>query len=132
MKNQNLKTTLALFSIIAVILACNLPGQATPAPLATEPPATEEIVAVVDTATSAPPTEIPIQHQIVPVSLPDSRSGHAGDYDSSSTAPLKKSNGGDRFTFEQFERPFNANTMDVYFPNLDIVDTFVFQDNTWI
>ena len=29
-----------------------------------------------------------------------------------------------------FERPFNANTMDVYFLYLDIVDTFVYQDNT--
>jgi hypothetical protein len=82
--------------------------------------------------TSAPPTEIVIQHQQLPVDLPADRSSHAGDYDSSTTASQKTAAGGDRFTFERFERPFNANTMDVYFSQLDIVDTLVFQDDTWI
>ena len=134
MKKQSLKTTFALLAIIAAVLACSFPS-ATEIP-ATDLPATElpstEVVSVVDTATSSPPTEIPIQHQIIPVSLPEFRSSHAGDYDSSVTAKDKKSNGGDRFTFERFERPFNANTMDVYYPELDIVDTFVYQDTTWI
>lgn len=135
MKRRNLRTLFASISILAAVLACNIPSSATQVP-ATDLPATElpstEIVAVVNTATSSPPTEIPIQHQIIPISLPGSRSGHAGDYDSSVTAAQKKSNGGDRFTFEKFERPFNANTMDIYFPELDIVDTFVFQDDTWV
>jgi hypothetical protein len=132
MKTIKFSPLVAVIAILAAIMACNLPGStdATPPP-ATEPPATE-LVAVVDTPTSPPPTEIPIQHTTIPVSLPENRSGHAGDYDSSVTATQKKSNGGDRFTFEQFERPFNANTMDVYYPNLDIIDTFVFQDDTWI
>ena len=128
MKHNHQKFSMAVLSIIASILACNIPGSATETP-ATQPPATE-LVTVVDTA--VPPTEIPIKHQVFPVNLPENRSGHAGDYDSSKTANLKKSNGGDRFTFEQFERPFNANTMDVYYPNLDIIDTFVFQDDTWL
>ena len=128
MKKRNLKTMFALFSILAAILACNTPGSATEAPATESPP---EVVPLADTA-SPPPGEIPIQHQIVPVSLPESRSGHAGDYDSSVTAEEKKSNGGDRFTFERFERPFNANTMDVYFPELDIVDTYAYQDDTWV
>ncbi|HUG33886.1 MAG TPA: hypothetical protein VMJ90_03885, partial [Anaerolineales bacterium] len=132
MKKKNFKRSLIIMVVFAILSACNLPSsqEATPPP-ATQPPATE-LVTVVDTATSPPPTEIPILHTTIPVSLPDNRSGHAGDYDSSVTAEQKKSNGGDRFTFEQFERPFNANTMDVYFPNLDIIDTFVFQDDTWI
>ncbi len=120
---------IALSILLTAILACNIPGSGTEPP-ATQPPATE-LVTVVDTAVP-PPTENPIQHQVFPVNLPENRSGHAGDYDSSKTANLKKSNGGDRFTFEQFERPFNANTMDVYYPNLDIIDTFVFQDDTWL
>jgi len=129
---KNIRVSLTFMAVLAILTACNLPGsqEATPPP-ATQPPATE-LVQVVDTATSAPPTEIPIQHQVFPVSLPENRSGHAGDYDSSVTADQKKSNGGDRFSFEQFERPFNANTMDVYFPNLDIIDTFVYQDDTWV
>jgi len=131
MKRRSAKSPLALTVVILAVLACNIPSAATEVP-ATEPPPTELVVVVANTATSSPPTEIPIQHQIIPVSLPENRSGHAGDYDSSATAAEKKSNGGDRFTFERFERPFNANTMDVYFPNLDIIDTFVFQDDTWV
>jgi hypothetical protein len=132
MKRRTTRGSLTFIAIIATLTACNLPGSqdATPPP-ATQPPATE-LVTVVDTATSPPPTEIPIQHTIFPVALPENRSGHAGDYDSSVTAEQKKSNGGDRFTFEQFERPFNANSMDVYYPNLDIIDTFVYQDDTWV
>ncbi len=133
MKRRSVKGIVSFATVILTILACNVPSGATEVP-ATEPPATE-LVTVVDTATSpAPPpsTEIPIQHQDFPVSLPIERSGHAGDYDSSVTANLKKANGGDRFTFERFERPFNANTMDIYYPELDIVDTFVYQDRTWL
>jgi hypothetical protein len=132
MKKSKLLSLVTGVSLLAVFTACSPPGSnpATPPP-ATEPPATE-LVVVVDTATSPPPTEIPIQHQVFPVSLPANRSDHAGDYDSSVTAEEKKSNGGDRFTFERFERPFNARTMDVYFPELDIVDTFLYQDQTWI
>jgi hypothetical protein len=119
--------------ILAALTACNLPGSqsATQAP-ATSLPATELALVTADTPTSSPPTEIPVQHQVFPDSLPENRSSHAGDYDSSITADQKKANGGDRFTFEKFERPFNANTMDVYFPNLDIIDTFVYQDDTWM
>ncbi len=128
MKSLNRKSTLAGITMLAVMLACNVPSSATEVP-ATPPPT--ELVTVVDTLTP-PPSEIPIQHQVFPVDLPASRSGHAGDNDSSKTANQNKSNGGDRFTFEQFERPFNANTMDIYYPNLDIIDTFVYQDDTWL
>jgi len=85
--------------------------------------------------TSAPVTaaETPvIQHQNVPSELPSERSSHAGDHDSSVTAVQKRADGGDRFTFGRFERPFNANTMDVYYPYLDIQDTLFYQDDTWI
>lgn len=132
MKRQNLKTTFALIAIISAMLACNIPSAATEVPATELPAPATEIVSVIDTATSSPPTEIPIQHNIIPISLPENRSGHAGDYDSSVTAKEKKSNGGDRFTFEKFERPFNSSTMDVYYPNLDIIDTFVYQDGTWL
>ncbi len=85
-------------------------------------------------ATSAPGTQPPptIQHSMVPVNLPSSRSGHAGDQDSSVTARQKKAPGGDKFSQDMFERPFNANTMDTYFPYLDIQDTLVYEDDTWV
>ncbi len=122
------KILLAHFALTVTILACGAPA----APEVPEgaPPATD-VVAV--TAAPAPTaTATLIQHQIIPVSLPANRSDHAGDYDSSKTAEENKSNGGDRFTFEQFERPFNANSMDVYFPELDILDTYVYEDDIWV
>ncbi|WKZ46240.1 MAG: hypothetical protein QY306_10520 [Anaerolineales bacterium] len=130
MKQRTVRINVAWVAIVLAALACNIPSSSTEVPT-TQPPATE-LVAVIDTATSPPPTEIPIQHQVFPVNLPENRSGHAGDYDSSVTASEKKANGGDRFTFERFERPFNSNTMDIYYPELDIVDTFVYEDATWM
>ena len=131
MKRQSHKTILILFVTFATILACNMPSQATPTEAPVVEPSATLISPVIETPVP-PPTEIGIQHTIIPANLPENRSSHAGDYDSSATADEKKSNGGDRFTFERFERPFNANTMDIYYPELDIVDTFVFQDETWL
>jgi hypothetical protein len=122
MKFTNLRIALFMSAMLIVILACGAPAAD-----ATEVPTTEP-----SGGTTPPPTELPIQHQVIPVSLPADRSSHAGDFDSSTTAAKKASAGGDRFTFGRFERPFNANTMDVYFPEIDIVDTLVFQDETWI
>lgn len=130
MKHKNIRSLIAGITIFASILACNVPGSATEVPTL-QVPVTGPTTAV-NTPTQQPPTEIPIQHQVFPVSLPVDRSSHAGDYDSSVTAAEKKSNGGDRFTFERFERPFNTSTMDIYYPNLDIIDTFVYQDDTWL
>lgn len=110
-------------AMLIVILACGAPASGSTTPL----PATD-----VPGGVTTPPTDLPVQHQVIPVNLPVDRSSHAGDFDSSTTAAQKASAGGDRFTFGHFERPFNANTMDVYFPEIDIVDTLVFQDETWI
>lgn len=118
----------AMFIVMMVLLAaCS--GKATTVPATEAPisiPATEEVIA------SPIPTETPsVTHTIIPVSLPVEHSNHAGDYDSSTTADKKEAPGGDRFTFGMFERPFNANTMDVYFPNLDIIDLTVYKDDIW-
>lgn len=130
MKRRSVKGILSLATVILTILACNVPSGATEVP-ATESPATE-LVTVVDTASPPPATELPIQHQVYPVNLPQDQSGRALDNNSSKTAKQNKANGGDRFTFEKFERPFNSNSMDSYFPEIDIIDTSVFQDNDWI
>jgi hypothetical protein len=83
-------------------------------------------------STGAPASTVPVQHQAVPAELPDQRNSHAADQDSSSVADKKRALGGDRFTFDQFERPFNADTMDVYFPYLDLQDASIYQDDTWV
>jgi hypothetical protein len=124
MKKQNLKLKLAQILIIGATLACNaqIVTKATPTPVIM--PATN--------LESSFPADASTDNQIVPVSLPLSRSDHTGNYDSSTTAEFKKSAGGDRFTYERFERPFNASTMDAYFPHLDIVDALTYQDDMWL
>jgi hypothetical protein len=129
MKQKRSRLSVAVIAIFMIMLACT--GSAPEAP-STQPSAATTLVTVTEFLTHPPPTEILIQHQVFPVNLPETRIGKAADQDSSVTSNQKKSNGGDRFSFEQFERPFNANTMDIYYPNLDIIDTYVFQDETWI
>jgi hypothetical protein len=129
MKQKRTKITTAVIAMVAVTLACSGSGSEV---TSTPPPTAVQLVTVAGPPTDSPPAEAPIQHQVFPVNLPPSPSGNAGDQDSSFTADQKKSNGGDKFTFEEFERPFNADTMDVYYPNLDIIETHVLQDNTWI
>ncbi len=81
-------------------------------------------------AVEPPVVEPPVvPANVVPVTLPEAVSGHAADQVSESGKDIA---GGDRFTYGQFERPFNSESMDAYFPSLDIVDTVVHQDDSWL
>jgi hypothetical protein len=121
--------TLFLMLLLLVMTACGIPLKTPGAPTflpAEVPISGGEGQPSDNPATSAPPTTSPN----APASLPENRSSHAGDYDSSETK--KGAPGGDRFTFGRYERPFNANTMDQYLAHLDIVDTTAYQDEKWI
>lgn len=78
------------------------------------------------------PTELPVVHLTVPGELPAERENHAGDYNSADTAKRKQAPGGDKVSKNSYERPFNAFTMDTYYPFLDIVDSEAYMDDTWI
>ena len=111
---------------IIAALACNAQTNlSTPTSTAPVPP------------TTAPPTTAPRTPSVTkqkagaPTSIPDTRADQAGDPDSSIDAHKKMVPGGDTFVNDLFERPFNPNTMDTYFPNYDIVDTQGFKDDTW-
>jgi len=130
MKINSLVSYLVILPAI-ILAACSAP--ASPQTTAS----TEEAVAatempVGDAPVDAPPTEISITHNDIPVNLPETPNGVAADFDSSKVLPSDSLVGGDRFTFGRFERPFNANTMDIYFPEIDIINTEAFQDETWI
>ncbi len=71
------------------------------------------------------------QAGVSPVDLPASRLDEGGDVNSIKNAKKKSVSGGDIFIDGLFERPFNANTMDTYFPYLDITDTQGYKDDTW-
>lgn len=133
MNSAKLRVTLALTALLIFIIACGAPSAASPD--ATKPATTEEATETeaTESAPAAAPSSSPsIQHTDIPVSLPELQSGQAADFDSSKVLENKTPIGGDRFTFGRFERPFNANTMDVYYSELDIVNTEVFQDDLWI
>jgi hypothetical protein len=102
-------------------LACSVgvPGPATEAPPA--PPA------------AAPPAATPTEvfQGAMPVGLPGERADQAGDIDSSPNAHRAIVSGGDVFVHGLYERPFNPDPMDKYFPYLDIVDTQGYKDETW-
>ena len=80
---------------------------------------------------SSPTQGATSQSSIVPVVLPATRLDQASDVNSSSMATAKSVSGGDVFVQGLYERPFNANTMDTYFPYMDIVDFQGFKDDTW-
>ena len=114
--------------LFLAIIACT--SAATPA---AETMIQTEIVPVTGATPTLVITEVPIvQHQTIPGELPVDWAGYVGDHDSSATAGQNRAPGGDRFTFNRFERPFNAEGMDVYFPYLDIQEASIYQDETWV
>ncbi len=130
MNNPKFRISFLLMSVLVFVLACGIPAATSTEVAETEAPA------ATDAPTESAPSPIDatpdIQHTDFPINLPENQSGQAGDFDSSKVLENKTLIGGDRFTYGRFERPFNANTMDIYFSQLDIVDTKVHQDDNWI
>jgi hypothetical protein len=131
MRNVFKNFVVTSFVVLFLLSGCNFGAQA--------PSDTVEVVEVAAPAdTPVPAVEVVsqpaagIEHTDIPAGLPDQSSGKAGDFDSSTVLDANSLIGGDRFTYNRFERPFNSDTMDVYFSQIDIVNTEVFQDEMWI
>lgn len=122
MKQQSrVRIPWAIVVLMLSALACNvgLTGAATQVP--TEAPPSAE----------APPAATEAFQGAMPVGLPAERSDQASDVDSSPNAYRKMVSGGDVFVHGLYERPFNRDPMDKYFPYLDIVDAQGYKDDTW-
>lgn len=123
------KNRVAILVLMISALACTTSGEVPPTAIPTE---------VVSQAITPVPTEVVIQatptveHKAKPGEIPELQSGVVGDQDSSLTADQKRAPGGDRFTFTRFERPFNANAMDIYFPSIDIQGAIFYEDEQWL
>jgi hypothetical protein len=65
----------------------------------------------------------------MPGTPPSSGGEKFGDHSTVSSLNKARALLGDRFTLGKFERPYNANTMDVYFPHLDIDHVVVYPDD---
>ena len=110
--------------LVAAALACN--GVATP-PAASTPTVGNP------NPQPLPPTSVSpqVDAALAPGDLPAKRADQGGDVNSSPDATHKTVPGGDVFVNGLYERPFNANTMDKYFPYLDIVNFQGYKDDTW-
>lgn len=133
---------LPLAVLLAALLAC---GPFVAAPTATEVsgqnpiPTSGEVQPLVATDTTQPAavevptnTNTPITHLMTPGEPPAGMLSEITDRDSSEYAPEHRTIGGENFSVNFFERPFNANTMDVYFPDLDITRTKLSRDDNWV
>lgn len=136
MKPMTVLFSVALVATLA-LAACSpqvTPEAAQPgAPAA--PAATEaQVGAPPAAAPEASPTVGPsgIQHATAPGGLPEGKGKFLGDQSTVSSLNKGRALVGDRFTLGKFERPYNANTMDVYLPYLDIVSANLYQDATWV
>jgi hypothetical protein len=111
----------ALLMLFLTIIACT--GT-------TKPTAVPSLVPTVSSpATSVEPSPTP--QGVSPVDLPSQRLDETNDANSSSMATAKSVSSGDAFVQGLFERPFNASTMDTYFPYMDIVNISGFKDDIW-
>lgn len=134
-----------LFVAILLILACSLPSTPPPNPDNQEAEI-RDAVAGTQTALvlAAPPQATPVPslelatatpnivHLTTPGEPPSYYESWIIDRDSSSTAPQRAANGGENFSVNLYERPFNANTMDIYYPDLDIKNARLDRKGTWV
>jgi hypothetical protein len=111
------RSILTLVVLLATALACQ--GTSNSGPVSSIP-----------ASSSTSPSAI-ANSGVSPVDLPASRSDQASDVNSSSNATKRQVSGGDSFVQGLYERPFNANTMDKYFPYIDIIETQGFKDDAW-
>jgi hypothetical protein len=83
-------------------------------------------------ASTETPTSTPIVHTLVPGELPASFLSEVTDRDSSATGAQMRVIGGENFTKNLYERPFNGNPMNTYFPDLDITRARLLRDSQWL
>jgi hypothetical protein len=125
--------------LVLTLLACNLSQQvATNAP-AGDTPGVVETPLVVGVTEAPPLVDVPtdtltptIAHLTIPGELPGSWLSEITDRDTSAVAGEKRAIGGENYSVNLFERPYNANMMDKYFPDLDIVRARLYEDMQWV
>lgn len=115
--------------VITVIIT--QPATETPSP---SPQPTETVTSSPEpTATETPtPTVTPTIAHLSRPDNPHSQGISIWDSDSSSTADQNRPQGGDYFERNQYERPFNATSQDVYFSDVDILQAYLDHESSWV
>jgi hypothetical protein len=120
-----------------ILSACATASQKPAEPKAVEPTATKppapQVAATAPAVVQPAVSPVAVQHSAIPGNPPPSGGKKWGDQSTISSINKARALGGDRFTLGRFERPYNANTMDVYFPQLDIDRAVLYPDDpTWV
>lgn len=130
MNTKLLKNLTLIVLIVLFAQACAPFAPLVQQPVLVENPVVvEPLPAVVEAPELTFEQPAPAQPAVIELVLPFEASAKAKDQVSSA---VQEAFGGDRFTFEQLERPFNPGAMAIYYPGVDIVTATVYQDNTWI
>lgn len=152
------KKILTLMLCLSLLLACNL-QLAQPTPTiggeqatiialrvqltqlamnqtpATSPESFETPTATFTVTLTPEPSPTPtLEHRLIPGEVARPRTA-LFDTISGDTAQQGKTNqppGGDEYRYNLYERPFNAETMDIFFPDLDIREAKIGPDETWM
>ncbi len=139
--SHSLTAWLPAVVLLTALLACNISQAIPPATqVSGENVLPTAVSGLNNTVTSEPtqpeitetPTTAPIVHTLIPGEPPASFLSEITDRDLSTTAAQRRVIGGENFTMNLYERPFNANTMDTYFPDLDITRTRLLRDSQWV
>ncbi len=114
--------------LLTATVACSRPGSA-----AQNTPTGIPVSGGMQTPTNASPTtalSIPVTHRDMPGDPPLAFESQIQDADSSATAAQHRAAGGENYAFNLFERPFDQ-SMNTYFPALDIKHAALNRDATW-
>ncbi|MFH2104064.1 MAG: hypothetical protein ABIJ39_12000 [Chloroflexota bacterium] len=121
----------SLILISCLVVACNFP---TPGGDEPSQPTETQIVAT-DAPVTQPAAETPVPtivHLVMPAEVPDGYESSIRDMSSEAMANEGRAMGGENYAVNLFERPFNAETMDVYYPDLDIQTAQLKRDSEWV
>ncbi len=124
--------------MLAAMVGCNLPTGPTPSGSAANPPTDTSALATLPASTdTASPTgtatatvQPTVSHLVQPGEPPAAFESQIYDMDSFPFAALHRIGGGDNFAADLFERPFDQ-SMNTYFPDLDIKHAGLSRDATW-
>lgn len=80
----------------------------------------------------APPSPSAAVQLKLPNEVPASPESFLLDNNSSVFASELRANGGDEYDLNIFERPFNGGEMNIYYPDIDILNAGLSQDKEWV
>ncbi|MBI9047976.1 MAG: carboxypeptidase regulatory-like domain-containing protein [Anaerolineaceae bacterium] len=127
--DQNLSITQTFSAVDASIAQ-------TQAAAGEEVPLVDPVEPVPEESESELPTETPeptatIEHKVIPGEAPAGNQSSMTDPSSANTAGELRTNAGEYFAQNLYERPFNGDPMDTYFPDLDINRAVLNKSGNW-